>query len=292
MSEENDDENFVEMPMSPTEYEQLTQSIYQMLLQEQGWKNIEVKHNTRETGRSGVAHQIDVYWKFSVGGKEYKTYIECKHYKNPISLIHIRNFFGVLQDTGANGLFVTKVGYQSGAEKFASYYGIDTKIIKETAEEDLDGRIRKIQINLIAKTISNNPMMKVDLKFKQNEDIAWLKSLEKGSWSLSNSMQFFDAAKNPQQQNLKQIIESQTPVLGLTKGGPYQHSIKLQDHFLLVFEKLVQVGSVDIEYYVDEYNSSTTTRDALEIFTHILKDFKTGNIEFLKHRDGGGKSGN
>lgn len=45
------------------QYEQLTQFIYQAILLNESSNNIKVEHNVDVTGRSGVAHQIDVLWR-------------------------------------------------------------------------------------------------------------------------------------------------------------------------------------------------------------------------------------
>ncbi|WP_256338062.1 MULTISPECIES: hypothetical protein [unclassified Paenibacillus] len=59
----------------------------------------------------------------------------------------MRDFFGVLHDLGNNtkGIFVTKVGYQSGAKKFGDYYGISLKEMRPPNHEDWNGRIRNIE---------------------------------------------------------------------------------------------------------------------------------------------------
>ena len=104
------------------QYEQLTQAIYQAILQKEGINNIQVEHNVDLKGRSGVKHQIDVLWRFKLAGVEHKVLIECKNYASSLTLEKTRNFFAVLHDIGnANGLIVTKTGYQSGAAKFANH---------------------------------------------------------------------------------------------------------------------------------------------------------------------------
>lgn len=82
------------------QYEQLTQSIYQAILQNELSNNIQVKHNVEVKGRSGVKHQIDVLWRFKQAGVEHMVLIECKNYATNLTLEKVRNFFGVLHDIG------------------------------------------------------------------------------------------------------------------------------------------------------------------------------------------------
>lgn len=80
------------------QYEQLTQSIYQAILQNESSNNIQVEHNVDVIGRSGVAHQIDVLWSFRQAGIEHTVLIECKNYASNLTLEKVRNFFGVIHD--------------------------------------------------------------------------------------------------------------------------------------------------------------------------------------------------
>lgn len=165
------------------QYEQLTQSIYQAILQNEECNNIQVKHNVEITGRSGVSHQIDVLWCFRQAGIEHTVLIECKNYASNITLEKVRNFFGVLNDIGnARGIIVTKTGYQSGAAEFANYYGISLKILRKPNDNDWKGRIKDIHINITAKMIvssKDRPLsVEVILKCKDEEQRNRLEKLK------------------------------------------------------------------------------------------------------------------
>ncbi|PPS23397.1 hypothetical protein BVY10_28080 [Pseudomonas amygdali pv. morsprunorum] len=51
-----------------TEYEKVAQQVYQAILASDEVETMEVLHNVQITGRSGVAHQIDVYWSYLKDG--------------------------------------------------------------------------------------------------------------------------------------------------------------------------------------------------------------------------------
>lgn len=109
-----------------TEYEKFTQEVYENLSHPIGLKTKKIKHNIKLTGRSGQSHQIDVYWIYELNEKEYKVAIECKNYNKNVPIGTVRNFFGVIYDLeNVAGIMVTKKGYQEGAKKYASYYGIN-----------------------------------------------------------------------------------------------------------------------------------------------------------------------
>lgn len=134
-----------------TEYEKLTQEIYQAICNAEGVKNISVQHNVKVPGKSGCNHQIDVYWEFEIMGVTHRVAIECKNYSSEVSVGKVRDFFGVLHDiSNVNGIFVTKVGYQSGAVKFANHYGINLKEIRFPTEIDWKGRVKDIVITITA----------------------------------------------------------------------------------------------------------------------------------------------
>lgn len=137
--------------MSDKDYEILTKNIHEALLKADGHNTIEIQHDVKVMGRSKQKHQIDVYWKFSIGGVTYQTAIECKRYKSPISIGKVRDFFGAMEDIGnINGVMVTTQGYQSGAETYAASKGIRLLIIRSPTDVDLSGLLRTIIIKFTA----------------------------------------------------------------------------------------------------------------------------------------------
>lgn len=120
-------------------FEQITQEIYQAFLNfdcaELGVKTITVQHNVVLKGISGNTHQIDVYWEFELAGTIYKTLVEVKDWKTPVKQEQLHSFKSVIQDIpgAANGIFVSKSGFQDGAKVFAESNGI--KLIQITEDE-------------------------------------------------------------------------------------------------------------------------------------------------------------
>lgn len=114
--------------IAATEYEKLTQVVYQGLLSAEGFDKTNVRHDEDILGKSGVKHQVDVLWQFKQAFIQHTVLVECKNYARPVTLEKIRNFFAVLHDVGnCQGVMVTKTGYQSGVVEFAKHYGIHLK---------------------------------------------------------------------------------------------------------------------------------------------------------------------
>ena len=57
-------------------YEKLTQTIFNEIVNQHSVETIEVQQNVILKGKT-VSHQIDVYWKFTHGGIDYHTIIQC-----------------------------------------------------------------------------------------------------------------------------------------------------------------------------------------------------------------------
>jgi hypothetical protein len=156
------------MASTGIEYERFVQEIYQTLLDNEDIKSIAVQQNVDIEGRSGCKHQIDVYWEYEIAGIKQKVAIECKDYNtNDVSIGKIRDFYGALSDIGSiNGIFVCKNGYQSGAKKFADFYGINLRELRIPTDRDWEGRIETIQVNFTT----------VNLRIKERQpmfDLQW-----------------------------------------------------------------------------------------------------------------------
>ena len=124
------------MKSSGIQYEILVQAIFQEILKQEVATNIEVQHDVKVLGKSGITHQIDVYWAFVIAGIKYETIIQVKDWKYSIKQEQLLAFKGVLDDLPGQprGIFVAKSGAQQGAKKFAKANGIALFELKEAIE--------------------------------------------------------------------------------------------------------------------------------------------------------------
>lgn len=278
------------------QYEQLTQSIYQAILQNESSNNIQVEHNIDVIGRSGVAHQIDVMWRFRQAGIEHTVLIECKNYASNLTLEKIRNFFGVIHDIGnAQGLIVTKTGYQSGAAQFANFYGIGLKELRKPNDLDWQGRIKDIHITITAKTVASSeekPLaVKVVIKPKDEPQRVRLEALmQSGRMNIPSGpdMRFYDKEGHIISEEMRWWLPKQLVTLDKEDGGPYTQEVKLEDKYLLVNEndldeELVEVDNLIITYYVESFSEEIISHGE-QIVEAILKDFNADEVEYVKRK--------
>lgn len=278
------------------QYEQLTQSIYQAILQNDYGENIQVEHNVEVKGKSGVAHQIDVLWSFKLGNVKHTVLIECKNYASNLTLEKVRNFFGVLHDIGnVQGIIVTKTGFQSGAAEYANYYGIDLKLLRKPNDQDWEGRMKDLHLHIIAKTVasSEDKPLRVQLKLKSEDDIQrkYLEEQIKGGNLTIESgpkLRLLDKNGNVCSEEMRWWLPKQIKVLDKEDGGPYTQDIKLDDRYVIVNqgkhdEQLIQIEGFDVSYYVESYSHEIISHGE-EIVDAILKDFNTNEVEYVKKK--------
>jgi len=93
-----------------------------------------VEHDVTLQGKT-ARHQIDVYWRFEVGGVPHEAIVQAKDWQKPVDQLHLLAFSKVLEDLPGQprGIFVTRTGYQQGAKEFALAHGI---LLYELREAD------------------------------------------------------------------------------------------------------------------------------------------------------------
>jgi hypothetical protein len=270
-----------------TEYERLTQEVYQLLLKTEGVESITVQHNVDVLGRSGVSHQIDVLWKFRLARVEHMVAVECKNYNSRVDLLHARNFFAVLHDTGARGLLVTRVGFQSGAEKFCKYYGIDTKLLREPTESDWLGRIKNIEI-AITVLEGVDGQRPIEVHFQLSAEAKPMVDAGARLASEPLELQLRDRAGNPVTPALQQWLPTKLPTQDLHGEGPHCESIKTPGCYLPMVlpseeELLAPLDGFSAVYFTTKKYTEMFTIHGAEIVKAILNDFATGETEHI-HR--------
>lgn len=100
------------------------QQVYSFLLNMRD-EGVVVGNKLFMAGKSGVQHEIDVYYEFSRAGIRHRVAVECKDWATPVSKGQIQEFESKLRDIGnITGVVVARNGYQSGADTFARHYDI------------------------------------------------------------------------------------------------------------------------------------------------------------------------
>jgi len=102
-------------------------------------------HDLRLRGESGVPHQIDAV----VREARRRILIETKDYNTVVDLPIVRNFWGAVEDIEPEEAFiVTTQGFSANAEKYALAKGIRLAILRPPRDEDWEGFIRRIELEI------------------------------------------------------------------------------------------------------------------------------------------------
>ncbi|MGC5749885.1 restriction endonuclease [Gluconobacter sp. NFX36] len=261
-----------------TDYELFVKAVYEALLAADGIDNAVVNHNIKLIGKSGCEHQIDVFWEFKIAGCTHKVAIECKSYDSRVSIGRIRDFYGVLIDIpNLQGIFATKLGYQSGAQRYASHYGINLKEIRQESEAaDWKGRIREIncQINIVEPNILD---FRLDLsdspqnRYQQSQKIALMIG--------THDPLIFDPQNNP--------IETLETLRGkLPHNGKAiefaSHRFDFPNHTLKTATESIGIMAMTCDYSVKVTKMDPIKIEADKFVKAIIKDVKSGEIKFMK----------
>jgi hypothetical protein len=131
-------------------HELVSKAIFEALLKQSNAENLEVKHNVRIKGLK-TSHQIDVFWKFRMGGIDHTVMVEVKKKKEPTKKGDLLRFHDILLDIPGQprGIFVSEHGYQKGAFEVASAAGIAAYEIREVNREAPRDRITITHLSIV-----------------------------------------------------------------------------------------------------------------------------------------------
>ena len=134
-------------------HELVSKAIFEALLKQSNAENLEVKHNVCVKGKK-TCHQIDVFWKFRMGGVDHTVIVQVKKKKERAKKGELLLFYSVLLDIPGQprGIFVSEHGYQKGALEVASAAGIPAYEIREVNREAPRGRIAMTNLSIATLT--------------------------------------------------------------------------------------------------------------------------------------------
>jgi len=268
----------MELVDTSKDYEKLAQEIYRNILALDKIDNVEVLHDVPITGRSGVKHQIDVFWKYRYAGIEHKVLIECKYYTKPVSLVHARNMLGLIIDIpNSQGVIVTTQGYQSGVVDFSKHYGIGLKIIRPPRGSDWDDCIQIV--NIEGKACRNNYSdIRVGIDGKDSETIESL-GAEREDFSLKIveiSFQDGDSAPVSISKWLDKHVVLDSEAINEAKSVSLQPE---HTHIILKSGKRLKVNNIKVVCLLKVHEFSVSV-DAMDLVKAVLQDFTSNEIEY------------
>jgi hypothetical protein len=129
-------------------YEALTEEVFRRLLAQQALC-ADVVRDSKVEGR-GATHQIDVLFRFRAAGMDYLTIVQCKDWGSAVKQEQVFAFHTVLQDIPGQprGVMVARSGFQEGARDYARHHGIQLYELRAPKDEDWEGLIREIRLDL------------------------------------------------------------------------------------------------------------------------------------------------
>src|SRR5262245_10392338 len=81
-------------------------------------------------------YQIDVSARFGHGPYEYLQIHECRDHRRRVTRDDVAAFVVKVEQTGANkGVFISAVGFQSGARKLAALKGVELFVLAEIPDD-------------------------------------------------------------------------------------------------------------------------------------------------------------
>lgn len=259
------------------EYEKLTKQIYSQILKEEGLNNINVKHNVKIPGKSGVKHQIDVFWQHTYAGTSQNVIIECKYYTYPVSLIHVRNMLGLLQDIpNSTGIIVTTHDFQSGVKRFADFYGIKLKRIRPPKDSDWDGAIQII--NIEGQFYRNNYInIEVILDATDQTTLDYAKSK---NFNISfNPYELFLTTSEGNEIFIGTWLDKNTPVNKSKIDVEEEMEFTPENIYINYDYTILKLKTLRIINKLS-YSEMSIMMDAKSLIHSVLEDFNTGEIEY------------
>lgn len=264
---------------SSKEYEKLARRIYEDIVAKQGIENITVLHDAQVTGKSGVAHQIDVYWEYAYAGVKHKVLIECKHYSHNVSLLHVRNMHALTTDIpNSTGIILTTIGFQSGAEQYADFYEISLRVLRLPKSEDWDGAIQIINIDM---EFLKNAYIEIKPEFDGN-DLATREAAEKDPTLMAinlNSILIEEEDQDPS--TIVQWLDRNTPRAVSEFDVELEHTIIPQDTYVVVNAgQRLKVSRVKVKYVVSCLKQNLHI-DHMSLIEAVLENVGSHSIEHM-----------
>lgn len=276
------------MMKSGTEYEIFCRDLVTKL-KEQGdnFLNVQSKiiHDVHVVGQSTVEHQIDVYADYiQENGEVVPIIIECKDYSRNVSKDKIATLSSVSQDLSAKPVFMTKVGFQSGALAYAKYNPVqEVKTYKATRPEDADwaqqNLVRKLVLNI---NVEDSKLKETSFSIEREND--GNPREEMVSFEAGDAGNFFLNSKREEViEVLAWVNEARLKAHTQLKGKNYGDTVNID----LDLNKLpfIKISTYDNPFAIVQFktvwekslvNQSTITVSADDVIFGIIEDIETG----------------
>ena len=240
-------------------------------------QNIVIERNKIIKDNGGIDREFDLYWEYELGGFTYKTVIECKDYRSPISVDKIDSLVGKIMDIpGLKAIFATNSKYQSGAKKKAKQHGIELIIVRKQKLSDwsdefgnpiIKSVIIEGQFILPARIINFLPTFDGKWIKTNRPDIDITQPLE--LHGINNEI-FIDEVYNNNKYSLHELAANLTK-LEENKPGTYEREKHLIDAYILYKDEKYKLLSYKVMYYIPEPIESNISVDITQVLRGVVE---------------------
>ena len=260
-------------------YEEIIQALYQALLMNEGYNNINVQRNVSLKGRSGATAQFDIFWEFSTAGVKHRVVIECKNYNRSVGVDDVREFAYKLHDVGnLKGIMVTRKGYQEGAIKTARDADIYLKKFQLPADMFWYGNTRGVSITLHTLTLDNLKRTFVPNRLWLAERLRKNEKLTVQFYAPTNQILLVDSEGNVQKTLWK--LENELP-RGEHSATALKHSFPMSGNIFLRTPNGQELMIDRIDYQYDVIETTQEISVSADAILHGLLSDIEGQDSFL-----------
>jgi len=166
----------------------------------------EAKHNVKIRGVRST-HTVDVLAVSEFGGLRFQVIVECKYWKTKVKKTQVAALYSIVSDIGAEkGVIISKVGFQTGAKKFARKSNIELYTYEQFTEKtvkEIEKWLRHKCFDLL--TMMKSPYYKFTEKFHEKAhqmDTMWHPSelghdFSRGIVIFESKLDFFETKEFP-----------------------------------------------------------------------------------------------
>lgn len=259
-----------------TKYEKLAAVVFKTLNQ----NDVVIHDLTLRGDGKKTGHQIDVTVQSPGSNEPKRILIECKDYDSKVGISIVRDFFGAVHQINPHEAFVvTTIGYTKGARTFAEDEGVKLAILRDFKEEDWEGRVKAIHLNLTLISMNRPTISWVAANEKEIEKFSAKANEEiNTTQNISTRETFFYNHAGKPQENLQVVLE---PILNSLPRDPDSPTIGRYEFGTIKYVKMagVLVGIRGFDYEFTSSQSVTQTisdqgsKVALLVFKVLNEDF-------------------
>ncbi|WP_254410959.1 restriction endonuclease [Dyadobacter diqingensis] len=246
-----------------------------------------IAHDVKLLGRSGVRHQIDVYFEQIIKGERKKFAVECKNLGRDVELGMMRDFYAAIEDIGdLTGIFISKTGYQMGAANYGDNKDIRRMELRAPKLCDWEGRLKNVTVEILITeptNIQRNVSFDNDWLIENFNRLREQLEKYKGVISidgLNEQLSICDRSGG----KIKSFLDMDNEIRLVSRDdGSYTHEFLFDDGYLYHSDMgWLKVHCVGYKFDWLTTHVETVSISADDVVDAVLKDISSNEIEFIR----------